>query len=489
MSFHNPILALPPELSLHIFSICCQDGVILQVGHSFFSIQLSSRIPIPLVLSAVCSQWRQLATFSPQLWSQLRFEIGQKSGIKEDDEKESQSYYQITKYLLQRASGAPLTLFFYDMPVAGIPVDYVAINLAMDALCRRGKQWATVEFGVDESFFTRHDTSLQLLRGNLDNLSTFVLSTSSMNSPSIEAYLLNFRTCPSLRRVDLNWSQSAHLEVSNIKTLLPWGQLESLFLDLQFHAPSLFEIIPLCPSLKRLAIATYLPDQNAEKQYLKHPMSWNLQSLSVEIDFVGHTDSIRDFWENLTAPQLTSLDLCTAWFGPTNPFSKEREPHLLRFIRGSSSTLTNLSLRQTGFSSEQAVQMLQLLPNLTSLHIIERGAPDNTICRSHLFSHLLVDPPSAAYSPPFLPRLKNFKIVVNGEKLDHEVLVEAIRSRWIPDPEICVKMGVDSLQSVEVMFADKPWSVPESLLRLKELKREGLWVEDFRYEPSPECFL
>ena len=139
------------------------------------------------------------------------------------------------------------------------------------------------------------------------------------------------------------------------------------------------------------------------------------------------------------------------------------------------------SLRCTDFSAEQTIRMLQLL-NLMSLEIIEHRAPGSTICQSHLFSHFLVDPGGAVSGPPFLlPRLKTFRMVGNGENPDHGAFIEAIRSRWIPDPDMCVKMGVNSLRSVEVMLCDKSKSVPESLLRLrlKELTREGLkvWVQ------------
>ncbi|KAJ8088312.1 hypothetical protein PM082_022384 [Marasmius tenuissimus] len=474
MNSHPPILALPTELLLHIFSICCWDGTTIQVGYSRHLFQQDLKVPTPVVLSNVSSQWRQLAKSFPALWSRLRFEIGGDSGesrVEEDDQKESDRCHRITEYFLRCASEAPLDLVFAEVLI-DLDTQYIEFDLTLDALCRRARQWASVHFDVDHTFFQRNAAILSKIRGNLDNLHTFQFVEDPTSSPT--ARTIDFLVpCPSLRHADLQWSRSRPYDSGILPTLIPWRQLVRLSLFLQLDAPSVSEIVSLCPNLEHLSLGTYMTHEGNER-----PTSWNILSLSIEIEFTHPMHP--DFWENLTTPRLTSLDLCTSRYNPRIPLSQERELSLLNFIRRSSSTITTLSIRRTIFSPEQVVRMLELLPGLTTLYVHEsEQARDslNIICQPYLFTHLLIDPDSGdLHSIPFLPRLTTFRIVVHGDDLAHEALIEALRSRWIPDPSVSDRIGIDSLRSVEVSFLDKTTNVPESLLRLKELKREGLRV-------------
>ncbi|KAK1216204.1 hypothetical protein PQX77_021173, partial [Marasmius sp. AFHP31] len=206
MNSNAAILALPTELLLHIFSICCWDGTTIQVGYSRHLSRQDSKVPMPVVLSNVSSRWRQLASSFPTLWSRLRFEIGGNSGeggVEEDDQKESERSHRITKYFLRYASKASLDLVFAEVLI-DLDAQYIAFDLTLDALCRRARQWASVQFDVDQTFFERNATALSKVRGNLDNLHTFRFVEDPTTSPT--AQTIDFLVpCPSLCHADLRW--------------------------------------------------------------------------------------------------------------------------------------------------------------------------------------------------------------------------------------------------------------------------------------------
>ncbi|KAJ8088235.1 hypothetical protein PM082_022307 [Marasmius tenuissimus] len=61
-----PVRRIPPEALQHIFIFCCEKG-------SIFRARKRPRIPTPLVLSAVCSSWRDMVVSISSLWADITY--------------------------------------------------------------------------------------------------------------------------------------------------------------------------------------------------------------------------------------------------------------------------------------------------------------------------------------------------------------------------------------------------------------------------------
>ncbi|KAL0058883.1 hypothetical protein AAF712_014421 [Marasmius tenuissimus] len=437
-------------------------------------------MPSAAVLSSVSSHWRDLTISFPKLWSHLRFEIGGKTGVERYDNEERQRCFRETNYHLDRAGKAPLTLAFLEVDIRD-GVDLMPFDLALDALCRRVGQWANIEFDLGRFFLEANASTLRMIRGNLVNLQSYCSREGGIDHRWATDFL---GTCPSLQNVSLReWGRSRSFSL--LPTLLPWNQLRSLSLATPSSPYSVFEMLGWCPNLESLTFWTYESDPTWP-QVRVEPASWSVHSLSIIIVDGYDTMIFQDFLQYVTLPHLASLDMNTLSITNEPTLSTKREKCLHDLIRRSSRSITSLSPHHCPFTGEQAVDLLRLLPGLTYLYIDE-NMPVETVSTSnisiiyheHLFDHLSVDPSST--TRPFLPRLTNLKIVVGSKAFPDKAFVKAIRSRWILDPELSVRVGVDCIRSVEVSFNDYPANVPDSLLRLEKLKKLGLGVS------IPEC--
>ncbi|KAL0060507.1 hypothetical protein AAF712_012697 [Marasmius tenuissimus] len=385
--------------------------------------------------------------------------------------------YQATIRYLDRAGTSPLTLSFHDGGSLTETKRHAGFGLALDALCRRASQWAVVEFKVDETFFEHYVLTLQSLRGNLHNLHTFTFQKVDDSTISGVADILG--PCPSLRQVTLE--ELCELPPRDLlPTILPWKQLDGLTLAYCLTTASdpdtVFVIASLCSNLRHL---TFSVDENDPRPLATHArnISWsNVQTLTITNN--AHESPIfQDFLQCVTLPVLISLEFRLCGWGymrgsrpESKLLSEEQESRLHNFIRHSGAFITSLTLHDLHITNDQMVDLLQLLPNVTDLFIADGlslgftwydSSSDrmDTVSPSLLFDRLQAvdlssDEGMHPRSRPFLPHLTDLTIGVKGTVLAHDALAKAIRSRWIPDPETSARLGVDSLQSVEVFFKD-----------------------------------
>ncbi|KAJ8088291.1 hypothetical protein PM082_022363 [Marasmius tenuissimus] len=504
-SSSSPIHALSAELLREIFLICHEDFPILviQIGN------LDKRIgpygsPV-LALSAVSSQWRELALSFGNLWSHIRYIIGQPSGVEKDDEADSQMCYQATKHYLDRAGTSPLTLSFHDDTGLTDTKRGADFGLALDTLCRHAPRWAAVEFQVEKIFFEQNALTLQLLRGNLHNLHTFIVREiydNTITDDTLSGVADILGPYPSLRQVTLEGLHELppHDLLSRI---LPWKQLDGLTLtNCSAGDPDVvFGIVSLCSNLRDLTFSVDEDDPRPLATHT-HAISWsNVQTLTITGS--GYESPIfQDFLQRVTLPVLISLEfrfsglMYRRGVRPKSLFSGEQEARLHNFILHSGASITSLTVHELHITNEQIVDLLQLLPNVTDLFIADEltlgftwyesdsSNRMDTVSPSHLFDRLqtvdLSDNHEGTHprSGSFLPRLRDLTIGARGMALAHDALAKAVRSRWIPDPETSARLGVDSLRSVEVFFigTEPTVPIPESLLSLQDLRCAGLRV-------------
>ncbi|KAL0570565.1 hypothetical protein V5O48_011395 [Marasmius crinis-equi] len=253
-------------------------------------------------------------------------------------------------------------------------------------------------------------------------------------------------------------------------------QLHTLSLDISSDAPTPSQILPLCTNLTELQFSIIPPyvevDQNTQRFLVP-----TLQSLTVR-RISGGCPTFPHFFKQFTFPGLTSLHIEDHHSSRAILFNEEDIACLVDFLRRSSSPLTTLSLACSHLSGKQAVRLLQHTPRLTSLHLNEINffhQSHDGLCTPSLFTHFT---PTSS-SPPFLPHLSHLKIAIFSEKFgdeEYRQLIEAIRSRVIPDSCSDGEPDVDRLQSVEVEFLDRWATFSGTLAPWGKLSDAGLEV-------------
>ncbi|KAJ7200079.1 hypothetical protein B0H12DRAFT_1164769 [Mycena haematopus] len=131
-------LALPPEILAEIFYFCLSfhDGL--------------PNIPdpndAPLVLCAVCRQWRNVALTTPHLWSSICFDP--ELDLDPDDSESGTLYVDLWRMWLSRAQSTPLSIHLdIYMPEA------VSKSL-LELVCGLSHQWQDIDYGETVSLLS-----------------------------------------------------------------------------------------------------------------------------------------------------------------------------------------------------------------------------------------------------------------------------------------------------------------------------------------------
>ncbi|KAL0065883.1 hypothetical protein AAF712_007187 [Marasmius tenuissimus] len=187
--------------------------------------------------------------------------------------------------------------------------------------------------------------------------------------------------------------------------------------------------------------------------------------------------------QSLTLPELTSLEMrgnswqvLRSWYQwPSWVSSTTAE-----FLTRSACSITSLSLVWLPITDQQTIDLLELMPTLTSLEIVERetNAP-NVIITGKFTRRLVVD----SQTSPFLPFLTKIMLAMQTKGLVEQDLLDVISSRWNPDPIQARESGVECLRSVGITVTGKHTG-QDSLSSLARFKAEGLQLNVTRETPD-----
>ncbi|KAL0580171.1 hypothetical protein V5O48_001830 [Marasmius crinis-equi] len=454
-------------------------------------LELELGIPTPMVLTSVSSRWRSVAISSQTLWSSLALEVssipyeyscGDNEARDAKAEEVKERCHKMAELYMNRANNAPLSLSFKDLSDG---TDTLAIDMALDSLCRRAHQWQSLVLEIQTDFLDKH-RAFRIVRGELTNLRevTFFVEGAS------EARMMRFLGyCPSLRSVRYELVvDSVPRPPGNLHTTL-WSQLESLSLFVWDHdmRPDVLRIVELCTNLAHLHIefpqrkgSSYINPAAPESH--THCTS-NVKSLCLETNGPSEVAVFDGFLPYITTPNLDTLRLRGHPGIPGDSFVEDDEKHLLAFVQRSACTITSLSLFYADLHEEALVQLFRLLPNVTRLSIHDRIPPlgFNT---KRLFKHVLANPQKSE-ERSLLPHLRHLNLQMHCGRTDYDAFVEAMKCRCLPDIEPSTKVGVDSIRSLLINFIDRTEKVvSESFQSLDEFKRAGLEVciEDTKCE-------
>ncbi|KAL0570045.1 hypothetical protein V5O48_011916 [Marasmius crinis-equi] len=414
-SLLSPVHRLPMEILVEIFSSVCEDGD-LNPFHP----------PQVVQLSRVCGRWREVALAASNLWS--NFSVG----FADWNQFGITRLQRLAQTFVDRSHGR-LTHVALDFEDTDDDLQ-TAVSAIMDILAHTSVNWRHLSlYDLGEVC----GSSFLNQQMDLSGLQDLRLHGAMSHHPAM--YTI-FKNSPSLKTLEM-FCESVLEEHEAFD--LPWHQIETL----KIQSTCIFttsDFLALFPRLKSLYLVQ--ASDQIGVIYGGHVVSNTVESVHFSWEDQDDANATLHY---LTLPHLTSLTMHGA--DPNEDWSVWVDSPALDFLTRSACRITSLCLQTLPMTDLQVIALLQLMPDLTSLKIEELryDSPSNRIVTKVFLQHLTVDY-QAFRSSPFLPRLTDVEFVMLQKGLAEQDLVDAISSRWIPDPAEAKRIGVACLASVRI---------------------------------------
>ncbi|TFK89927.1 hypothetical protein K466DRAFT_544287 [Polyporus arcularius HHB13444] len=397
---------LPAELLIKIFMHCVEDGW----------------TPAPLVVSHVCSAWRN-AALSPKVWSHVY--------VRCDDA----NVLDRTQFWLKMASTADLHITF----AASWRITQREINRLMALLTTRRAQWRSLRI---ETETTRHAESvLAQCRGVFPELRELSVKTSASTPDGSEVdgtsdlelllEIFNAERAPRLATVSY---------VSVIIPAVPIFPVHIRHLDLRIQDSlnqrplSTDAILSILEPLTELTTLTFSMPFIYIHPFVPEPDSTRVVSLPnlTSLTVYGPTD-LNELLPHIHAPLLRRIHLRS--LEDLGYRQQPVGPSLMRFLDLSSPPIELLDLHDIDFDPETFAACFTALPDLRELRLHESSISDSTI-------QLLNGPRGLC------PRLRKLDLRWCG-MLRGRTLVDLVQSRLAVDE--LAGAASDSIEEVGVI--------------------------------------
>ncbi|KAK7062159.1 F-box domain-containing protein [Favolaschia claudopus] len=275
-----PILTLPPEITAEIFFHCLhnepKDTIISNAA--------------PLLLTQVCSAWREIAVTTPTLWQTFAVEL--------NSPHELPKLSQIAQLWFKRAKKCPLSIRMRGELVAND-----TFLIFMKVLRRHSRDIHSLELHLDAGDIKAMDSLLPnaLDLTMLESLVILINVLSDVDDdPAERNALAMFQNSPVLRTVLTNLGKPSSI-------LLPWQQLTE-FKGQAYKVGACLEALRLMPNLVRCAFAAY--EYSSLEAGCNPVVHFKMQDLTLLRHVSGQdedTSTSSDVLQFLTLPVLQSL--------------------------------------------------------------------------------------------------------------------------------------------------------------------------------------
>jgi hypothetical protein len=336
----SPARRLLPELWYEIFLECLSDHLDNDTDAIMFPRNLDTSVA-PLLLTHVCSGWRQLALSSPRLWSSLALSLRPKSS----------SRCFLAQAWLKRSTGCPLTLRI-DQPTGAFDgVPSAPVQSLLTDIITTSHRWLNVDLNL--YIPSRFLEAFVAVKHELPILQRLAISF-PQGGDAPNPYLTTFAVAPQLHTVHLGYGTSVELA-------LPWHQLTHIVTESHSHIPvaSHLELIKRSPNLVNYT-ATFQTVPNAGSMpNVRHPRLRVLTINSTNKRYHSDT-SVPVFFSHLTLPSLHGLSITMSWSG--------LPPEFAAFILRSGCQIRHLILHTCKVKDAEYRNLLVLMPTLTRFH-------------------------------------------------------------------------------------------------------------------------
>ncbi|KAF9063704.1 hypothetical protein BDP27DRAFT_1451142 [Rhodocollybia butyracea] len=446
----SPMRKLPNEILLRILHHVCDS-----VGNRLFDIDEEAGIdspPIPylpsMVVSSVCSRWRNLALSSPSLWANLTVVI-----ITYD--REPDELGSMVALYMERSGAWPLKLSVY--------LERADELCSLGLLLQHTHRW--------ESFTYRapYSVSFSNKLSQLPFPSLLELDTSHFSGRESSALDL-FEHAPRLHTL-------ATTEVPSPKA--PFNQLKSLhfLMVMELSSPAeLANILNNCPSLKTLSLELKRIDQEVRDPTAQG--TWhNITSLAImeqSAEYGSLTGSCSEMvFSSLRFPSLTELVV------KGRPQRTYATDPLISFITTSSCIITTFTIYGLSVSDVDLIAALQVMPSILHLEIDDKF-DFYSYQQSPISSHLMSSLRHQSTSDSLAPKLHSLCLISKyKEPFDDATFIGMVESRWFkPGSDLSAAMfsaGKACIRSIVLKFCWREVD-REVYQPLRNLDAEGLRV-------------
>ncbi|KAJ6502059.1 hypothetical protein C8R45DRAFT_895294 [Mycena sanguinolenta] len=406
------VLALPPEILAEIFLFCLPFH---RRGHPI----IPNPKEAPLVLCAVCRQWRNIAQDTPYLWRSLDLGLPHFSAAAET------LHVDLCHKWLSRARSLPLSLSLHPF----LPSD--SFYSVLELVISRAHQWR--EIVLDGGYELPVDAKYPLL----EKLAFFLLPRAHPT--------LSFRDAPRLHDVSMP-SYTAKIQ-------LPWHQLIEFRTQcdiedcLQFlrHASSLVDA--------ELGLNTTYSSYFLDLALLDAILLPKLQSLHLGGEWRDEEALPIALLQYLKTPVLQSFTLCFEDHDST--YSTCDISPFLSFVSQPSFKLHTLTLSLFPTTVDTLIDCLKATPTVTEL---ELRIPYYIVHLNPLFAKFAGD-------GDFLPQLESFHISVSGPQSfpDPSLVLAALQWRCTSTTVTCGTSG-SSCRYTATIRIQRTWTMkPRSI--------------------------
>ncbi|KAL0569746.1 hypothetical protein V5O48_011661 [Marasmius crinis-equi] len=394
---------------------------------------------MPLILSLVCQRWRDVSLSFPRLWAYPR--ILERSW-------DNPNLADIIECYMTRSQTCPLTV---ELEIPTIDLlrfeddgeDY--LRPALEALVPTSTRWQRLNITGCAVWLLDHPV-FYTIKGRLPILQHLEILQIYSSEVQGEIEFDIFSDCPQLRSLETRRSADLFEEDSLLEgILIPWSQIRSCRVD---TLESITVLSRPCGSLEHLEI----DDGNEDEAELtgiaerEERLTLNVSSLKLGGTVRETAINFSLVIDSLTFPHLSSLDISwlkRTWFTP-----------LLECLKRSSSTLTCLNLQfddslyeETTITPQHIITLLRHTPKVRTLSI-----QLYTLCKPFLqefaLSHETFPNPD-----PLLPSLEKLSLWMHRyPQMDDQAVLNAVASRWLPDPDYAKSVGAACLRSVTIKF-------------------------------------
>lgn len=428
-SLNAPIRNFPPEILRQIFVLACDANNEVAIG---------GYMPA-MVLSSVCTVWRNICMDTPELWSRISVKF----------ERFVEDSLMLLVTLLSRSKQSPLTIFvsLWFLPE-------IHRNRIMAALVNHCHRWQHLELDVDWNPFEIHRL-WQAVHGNVPLLEYLHVKSDVLGGVGDV-----FQLAPKLRSVKLTTicSDEFPLPYEQITTLSIGSNYNGLLLD-----EMVFSAVRRCPQLQHLQVCEELTTGSADN-IMPSTITTNAHTLTLA---VGHFFSLTvDYLAYIQMPRLATVKLITYDQKYRQSLNDFGTIDFLFFLRAmSSSDVTTLSMEDITLSSTECVQLLSGIPSLTHFSYHLRDTTPGFHPISHkLFSALRADcDPNKA----LVPKLHTIKLSTSTPSDCDEsafvAFVDMVMSRYRMIPAE-TSSAVANLKNVDLRLWRSDAALDQSIL-------------------------
>ncbi|KAF9072051.1 hypothetical protein BDP27DRAFT_1418412 [Rhodocollybia butyracea] len=149
------------------------------------------------------------------------------------------------------------------------------------------------------------------------------------------------------------------------------------------------------------------------------------------------------------------------------------------FLRRSSCNLTKFMVKRISVTDVDLLAALRLMPLLVDLHIDDTPPNDDSVSpitsRFIRSLHGLLQTELNPSSSALVPKLRELQLTFNGLEFDDLAFIDMVSSRWLPDAQYALGIGLCCLRVVTLQF--KAQSVDPAVYKpLNYLDKAGMMV-------------